>query len=142
MKKEMTAADLVSLLTHYKADRNPLTTLALMTGMPKASLYLIEEDRSGTPDQASTKDSQYWRTYQTKDGKQYLQSFTTLEKANAQVKEGQAASVQSLNFNQIALMVMNDANAIEGYVIDPQDINAKFNRNIIEKIWRYAMNHV
>ena len=142
MEQDMTAQSLVVLLDQYKADRNPLTTLALMTGMPKATFYLIEEHHNGTPNQTATKKSQYWRTFQTKDGKQYLQTFTSLDKASAQLSEGADANVQRLNFNQIALMVMNDANAIEGYVIDPEHSNAKFNRNIIEKIWRYAMNHV
>lgn len=134
--------NLETILENYKQDPNPLNTLAVLTKMSKATLYGIrmKDKTKDTADQDQSGIS--WLTYETKDNHQQLVTYTNEEEAKAKLVDDQRKEVASISFKQIALMVLTETNPIESFVVNPDQQNANFNQNIIEKIWQYTIKHV
>ncbi len=135
MTQQFPKQSLLEVLTAYKDDQNPFTTLQLLTTMATASLYAIRQ--KGTP-----ADQTVWLTYEKDDGQRELVTFTEEEQANTYTKESQNVIIEQVNFKQIALMVLAKDNLIDSFIVNPNSTKAKFNQNIIQKVWQYAIKHV
>lgn len=126
---------LIEVLTAYKADPNPLTTLAMLTTMATAHLYAIQLE--GTP-----ADKSIWLTYDKEKGQRELVTFTDKDQASQYASKADNVSIQQMTFKQIALMVLTKDNPIDSFIVNPETTKAKFNQSIIEKVWQYAIKHV
>lgn len=126
---------LIEVLTAYKTDPNPLTTLAMLTTMATANLYAIQQE--GTP-----VDKSIWLTYDKEKGQRELVTFTDKNQASQYASKEDNVSVQQVTFKQIALMVLAKDNPIDSFIVNPDTTKAKFNQNVIEKVWQYAIKHV
>ena len=135
MTQPFAKQSLIEVLTAYKADPNPLTTLAMLTKMANANLYAIQQ--KGTP-----VDKSIWLTYDRDKGQRELVTFTDKDQASQYASKADNISVQQVTFKQIALMVLAKDNPIDSFIINPWTTKAKFNQNIIEKVWQYAIKHV
>ncbi|MGY0836770.1 SseB family protein [Aerococcus urinaeequi] len=135
MTQQFPKQSLLEVLTAYKDDQNPLTTLQLLTTMATASLYAIRQ-KTTPADQA------VWLTYENDDGHKELVTFTEEAQANTYIDESQNVTVEQVTFKQIALMVLAKDNLINSFIVNPNTTKAKFNQDIIQKIWQYAIKHV
>lgn len=135
MTQQFPKQSLLEVLTAYKDDQNPLTTLQLLTTMATASLYAIRQ-KTTPADQA------VWLTYENDDGHKELVTFTEEAQANTYIDESQNVTVEQVTFKQIALMVLAKDNLINSFIVNPNTTKAKFNQGIIQKIWQYAIKHV
>lgn len=126
---------LIEVLTAYKTDPNPLTTLAMLTTMATANLYAIQQE--GIP-----VDKSIWLTYDKEKGQRELVTFTDKNQASQYASKEDNVSVQQVTFKHIALMVLAKDNPIDSFIVNPDTTKAKFNQNVIEKVWQYAIKHV
>lgn len=125
------------LLADYQVTPNPMNTLALMTALPKEKFYVVKKELT----QHNGKDQ--WLTFTEENGNRLLQVFTSRDKIAGTIQaEGGKIEVTVVSFKKIALLVLAEGNPLQGFVVDPNHTNAVFNQNIIEKIWRYSLNHV
>ena len=135
MTQQFPKQSLLEVLTAYKDDQNPLTTIQLLTTMATASLYAIRQ-KTTPADQA------VWLTYENDDGHKELVTFTEEGQANTYIGESRNVIVEQVTFKQIALMVLAKDNLINSFIVNPNTTKAKFNQDIIQKIWQYAIKHV
>lgn len=135
MTQQFPKQSLLEVLTAYKDDQNPLTTIQLLTTMATASLYAIRQ-KTTPADQA------VWLTYEKDDGHKELVTFTEEGQANTYIGESRNVIVEQVTFKQIALMVLAKDNLINSFIVNPNTTKAKFNQNIIQKIWQYVIKHV
>lgn len=136
MEKQADKQSLIDVLTAYKENPNPLTTLSMLTTMATANLYAIKQENTAA-------DKTVWLTYDKASGQKELITFTDSDQASAHVnKSGHVSVVELLSFKQIALMVLAKDNPIDSYIVNPETTKAKFNQNIIKKVWQYAIKHV
>lgn len=135
MTQPFAKQSLIEVLTAYKADPNPFTTLAMLTTMATANLYGIQQE--GTP-----VDKSIWLTYDKEKGQRELVTFTDKNQASQYASKVDNVSVQQVTFKQIALMVLARDNPIDRFIVNPDTTKAKFNQNVIEKVWQYAIKHV
>lgn len=135
MTQKFGQESLIEVLTAYKADPNPLTTLSMLTTMATANLYAVK--RKDTP-----ADKLIWLTYDKEAGQRELVTFTDQKQASAHVDKVEQLTIQQVSFKEIALMVVAKDNPIDSFIINPDTTKAKFNQNIIKKVWQYAIKHV
>ena len=112
MTKPFGKQSLIEVLTAYKADPNPLTTLAMLTTMANANLYAIQ--REGTP-----VDKSIWLTYDKEKGQRELVTFTDKDQASQYASKADNVSVQHVTFKQIALMVLAKDNPVDSFIVNP-----------------------
>lgn len=135
MEKQADKQSLIEVLTTYKENPNLLTTLSMLTTMATANLYAIKQENTPA-------DKAVWLTYDKAAGQKELITFTDSDQASTHVANTDHVSVQQLSFKQIALMVLAKDNPIDSYIVNPETTKAKFNQNIIKKVWQYAIKHV
>lgn len=126
---------LIKVLTAYKEDPNPLTTLAMLTTMATAHLYAIQLE-------GASADKSIWLTYDKEKGQRELVTFTDKDQASQYASKADNVLIQQMTFKQIALMVLTKDNPIDSFIVNPWTTKAKFNQSIIEKVWQYAIKHV